>query len=89
MRYLSQTSAYYNERDDYAAAWLRNLIAAGPMRLCSDRTLLTGSTAGMASGGRLNPAHSRWLMRLPPEWDACAPTETRSTRKRRRSSAAR
>ena len=57
-----------------------------PMRLCSDRTLLIGSTAGMASGGRLNPAHSRWLMRLPPVWDDCAPTETRSTRKRQRNS---
>jgi len=60
-----------------------------PTRLCSDGTLLTGSTAGMASGGRLNPAHSRWLMRLPPEWDACAPTETRSTRKRPASSSER
>ena len=62
---------------------------ATPARLCSDGTLLTGSTAGMASGGRLNPAHSRWLIRLPPEWDDCAPTAMPSTRKPRRNSSER
>lgn len=58
----------------------------GPARLTASGTILTGCSAGMESGGQLNPAHSRWLMALPPEWDACAPTATRSLQKLRKRS---
>jgi hypothetical protein len=57
-----------------------------PARLTVFGELLTGSSAGMENGGQLRPEHSRWLLGLPPEWDACAVMAMQSLLRRRKSS---
>lgn len=64
------------------------MIAEGPARFTADGQMLTGSSAGMESGGQLNPAHSRWLMGYPVEWDETAPVLMPTPRFRAKTEAA-
>ena len=45
----------------------------GPARYTVSGELLTGCSAGMAAGGQLSPAHSRWLMGYQLAWEHSAP----------------
>lgn len=70
--------------------WVRLAINPdGPARLTAGGEMLTGSSAGIGSGGQLRPEHSRWLMGLPAVWCDCAVTAIQSMRQRRRNSSKR
>lgn len=51
--------------------------------------IATGSPSGMGKSARLNPALPRWLMGIPPSWDASAPTVMPSTRSKPKNSSGR
>lgn len=59
----------------------------GGLHKLEDQATLTrgetpnGSTAETENIGQLNPEFTRWLQGFPAEWEDCAPTGTRSSRK--------
>ena len=80
-RYLSGDTKNLEDQIRYNLMENPALPPHGPARLTATGEMLTGSSAEMESGGQLNPAHSRWLMGYPPEWDDCAVTAMPSSRK--------
>ena len=57
-------------------------VITGPARLTASGEMLTGSSAGMESGGQLNPRFSLWLMGLPTEWASCGELVTPLSRRK-------
>ena len=73
-----QTDAEKNVRSPEGAA--KEIARKGGQ---NDLGVITGLVASTEKRGALNPAHSRWLMGFPPEWDDCGVTAMPSSRKSR------
>ncbi len=67
------------------AMWVESIDKNLPKGSVSGKTA-NGFRSVIAKGVQLNPALSRWLMGLPPAWDDCAVTVTRSVRRKRKRS---
>jgi len=59
---------------------------ATPARLTASGEMLTGCSAGMESGGQLNPEFSLWLMGIPNAWASCGVRAMQSLRPPRKPS---
>lgn len=59
-----------------------NSLLGREVQLTAIGQTLSGSPASTGKRGRLNPAHSRWLMGLTTAWDDCAAMVTLSSRRK-------
>jgi len=73
---------------DYRRALAAMFPLDVPVRITANGQTLTGSAAGMESGGQLNPRFSGWLMGYPTAWCLAATRSHKPKRRGKRASGA-